>query len=164
MKKLSLVIVSLVLFTAFAVNAESTNRMHFPLTGFSIAPLEAPLEKATQQSIMMFLPATGGFAPNVSVQIQPYDGSIKDYSALSLKQFESAGLKVIKPTEPKGSFVTFEYRGKMEGRTLHWYAKAEKTKGRVYLVTATAPEEHWTTVAPQLKACVDSFSCDAAIK
>ena len=160
MKTILSIIVSSVLFTAFAVGSETTNRMHFPLSGFSIAPLEAPLEKASQKSIMMFLPAKGDFAANVNVQIQPYDGSINDYSALSSKQFASAGFKLIRPAEPKGASVIFEYTGKMEGRALHWYARAEKAKDRVYLVTATAPEGDWAALASKLKACVDSFSCD----
>src|SRR5262249_44503147 len=105
MKTILSVIASFLLLADFANGAEATNRMHFPVSGFSIAPLEAPLEKAPQQSIMMFLPVKDGFAANVNVQIQPYDGSIKDYSALSLKQFSSAGFKVTKTPEPKGTSV-----------------------------------------------------------
>jgi len=43
-----------------------------------------------QQALMMFLPVTDGFAANVNVQIQPYAGTIEDYTALSLQQFKSA--------------------------------------------------------------------------
>ena len=158
-KRLLILIASLGL-TGSAVQGESTNRLHFAVSGFSIAPLEAPLGQTPQQAIIMFLPVKGDFAPNVNVQIQPYEGSLDEYWALSLKQFEGAGFKLVQPAKLKGSSVVFEYKGTMQGRLLHWYARAEKSRDRVYLVTATAPEERWTETAPRLKACVDSFSCD----
>ena len=142
--------------------AETTNRIHFASSGFSIAPLEAPKGQLTQQVLMMFLPTTGDFTPNVNVQIQPYDGSLDDYIKLSVKQFESANLKMVQQGRTKDSGAVFEYLGEIQNRRLHWYAKAQKSQGRVYLVTATALEEHWSEVAPNLKNCVDSFSCDGS--
>jgi len=109
---------------------------------------------------MMFLPTVGEFTPNVNVQIQPYDGSLDDYIKLSLKQFESANLTMVQQGRTKDSGAVFEYRGEIQNRRLHWYAKAQKSQGRIYLVTATALEEHWNEVAPNLKNCVDSFACD----
>src|SRR5258706_6400943 len=140
--------------------AESTNRLHFPVAGFTIAPLEAPPGESPQQALMMFLPAADGFAANVNVQIQPYNGSIDDYLALSLKQFKSAGLKVVQQKMPAKSVATFEYTGELQGRSLHWYARAEKSAGSVYLVTATAAPSQWSTEAARLKSCVDSFRCE----
>ena len=141
--------------------AETTNRLHFAASGFSIAPLEAPKGQLTQQVLMMFLPTSGEFTPNVNVQIQPYDGTLEDYVKLSLKQFESANLRMVQQGRTKDSGAVFEYQGEIQNRRLHWYAKAQKSQGRVYLVTATALEEHWAEVAPNLKTCVDSFSCDS---
>src|SRR5213075_3222637 len=109
--------------------ADSTNRLHFPVSGFSIAPLEAPLGEKPSQSLMIFLPVTGKLAANVNVQIQPYSGSIVDYTTLSLKQFEDAGLKVIEQKKAGKSGAVFEYTGEMERRALHWYARAEKKEG-----------------------------------
>ena len=142
------------------LGAETTNRLHFASSGFSIAPLEAPRGQVAQQVIMMFLPTVGEFTPNVNVQIQPYDGSLDDYIKLSLKQFESANLTMVQQGRTKDSGAVFEYRGEIQNRRLHWYAKAQKSQGRIYLVTATALEEHWNEVAPSLKNCVDSFACD----
>jgi hypothetical protein len=136
---------------ASSLGAETTNRLHFAASGFSIAPLEAPKGQLTQQVLLMFLPTSGDFTPNVNVQIQPYEGSLDDYIKLSLKQFESA----------TDSGAVFEYHGEIQNRRLHWYAKAQKSQGRVYLVTATALEENWVEVAPNLKNCVDSFTCDS---
>src|SRR5689334_20919211 len=70
--------------------AQSTNQLHFPLAGFSIAALEEPPGTSPQQALMMFLPATDSFAANVNVQIQPYSGSMEDYIALTLDQVKKA--------------------------------------------------------------------------
>ncbi len=150
---------SLVLVAA-AGQGQSTNQLHFPQAGFTIAPLEAPPGQLPQQALIMFLPATDGFAPNVNVQIQAYEGTMDDYVALSLDQFKTTGLKVLQQKNPGKSVAVLEYSGKSQGRQLHWYAKAEKSAGKVYLVTGTATEEQWSKAADRLKACVDSFRCD----
>jgi len=151
---------SVICLVALTTYAQPTNRLHFPVTGFSIAPLEAPSASSAQQALMMFLPATDGFAPNVNVQIQPYPGTIEEYVALSLKQFKSADLKVLQQKTLGKSAALFEYAGKMEGRALHWYARVEQKAGKVYLATATATDEQWSKVSPRLKTCVDSFRFD----
>ena len=159
MKKLLFVSASLLLGVLVG-HAESTNRLHFPATGFSIAPLEAPTEKSPQQVLMMFLPVSDGFAPNVNVQVQPYTGTIDDYLSLSLKQCESAGFKLSLQKTTGKSAAVFEYTGDFQGRQLHWYARAEKSGSKVYLVTATATDEQWNKVASKLKVCVDSLRPD----
>jgi len=160
MNTLPLRLLPALILTASPLWSESTDRLHFATSGFSIAPLEAPKGQRTQQVLMMFMPTAGDFTPNVNVQIQPYDGSLEDYVKLSLKQFESANLKVVQQGRTKDSGVLFEYQGEIQNRRLHWYAKAQKSQGQVYLVTATALEEHWAEVAPNLKNCVESFACD----
>jgi hypothetical protein len=153
----SLVLVTLVAVTVITEAAESTNRLLFPAGGFSIKPLEAPFGQATQQPLLMALPASDGFAANVNVQIQPYDATRDDYMALSEQQFKGAGLEVIRRSKQGQSGIVFEYTGEMQGRKLHWYSRAECLPGRVYLVTATATEAQWKKDATPLKACVDSF-------
>ena len=140
--------------------ADSTNRLRFRVAGFSIAPLESSPGDNAYQALMMFLPATARFAANVNVQIQHYEGTIEEYTKLTLKQFEDAGIKVIEQKQTGKSAVIFEYSGKIEGRSLHWYARAEKTGTHVYLTTATATQEDWPKQAGQLKTCVDSFRCE----
>ena len=145
---------------ALASAAESTNRLHFPMAGFTIAPLDTPPGETPHQALMMFLPAADGFAANVNVQIQPYTGTIDDYLELSLKQFKNAELKVVQQKTTSKSVAIFEYTGKMQGLALHWYARAEKSGGSVYLVTASALPSQWSKEAARLKSCVDSFRCD----
>jgi len=154
-------ILSFVLPVALASNGQSTNQVHFPKAGFSIAPLEEPPGQSPQQVLMMFLPVTKSFAPNVNVQIQPYAGTIDEYVALSVDQFKSMGLKLSYQKAVGKSAVALEYTGEMKGKPLHWYARAEKSVANVYLVTATASEEQWSAVATQLKTCVDSFRCES---
>jgi hypothetical protein len=140
--------------------ADLTNRLYFAASGFSIAPLEVSPGEKTGQALMMFLPANNNFAGNVNVQIQPYSGTIEEYTALTLKQFKDAGVKVIAQKKAGTSGVVFEYSGELQGRTLHWYARAEKAVGHVYLATATAAEQEWPKQGSQLKASVDSLRCE----
>jgi hypothetical protein len=140
--------------------ADSTNRLHFPVTGFSIAPLEAVPGETSRQVLMMFLPLNGTLAGNVNVQVQPYNGTIEEYMELTQKQFKDAGVKVIEQKKAGKSVVAFEYSGRLQGQSLHWYARAEKSAGHVYLATATAVEQQWAKQAAQLKACVDSLRCE----
>jgi hypothetical protein len=140
--------------------AEATNSACFPMSGFSIAPLDMSPGGMAREALVMSLPASEDFAGNVNVQIQPYDGTIEDYAALSLKQFKFAKVKMISHKKAGASGVVFEYSGEMQGRALHWYARAEKAAGQVYLATATATVEDWSRQARQLKACVDSLRCE----
>ncbi len=144
---------------AWASDAQTTNRLHFPLAGFSIAALEDTPGKSPQQALMMFLPATDDFAANVNVQIQPYAGTMDDYTALTMEQLNRAKFKLLQKKAVGKAIALYEYTGDMQGRTLHWYARAEKSGARVYLATATATDEQWSKIAPRLKECVDSFHC-----
>jgi hypothetical protein len=160
MKRLFFVL-SFVLPAALASHAQTTNQLHFPKSGFSIAPLEEPPGQSPQQVLMMFLPATKSSAANVNVQIQPYVGAIEDYMKHSLEQFKSMGLKLSYQKAVGKSAVTIEYTGQMKGKPLHWYARAEKSGDKIYVATATASEEQWGALAAQLKTCVDSLRCES---
>lgn len=140
--------------------ADTTNRLRFPEAGFSITPLEARPGPMSVMPLTMSLPATGNFSANVNVLIQPYEESIEDYTALSLKQFKDNGLKVIEQKKLGKSAVVFQCSGELQGRDLHWYARAEKLGAHVYLVTATATEKQWADQGSQLKGCVDSFQLE----
>jgi Tfp pilus assembly protein PilX len=134
-----------ILFSAFALvvligsqsACDSTKRLRFTTAGFTIAPLEASPGNPPQKALIMFLPEINGFAGNVNVQIQPYNGSIEDYAGLSLQQFKSVGYNVLQQKSPVKSEVVFEYTGDVQGRPLHFYSRAVKSGGSIYLVTAT---------------------------
>jgi len=134
---------------------KGAGKLVFAKNGFAIAPLDEP-GKGTCQVLMMFLPASDGFAPNVNVQTQEFGGTLEEYGALSKKQFEEMKLKTLNDKIEKG-VLTLEYAGEMQKRKLHWYAVATLKGGKVYLITATAAEGQWADVSGKLKACVDSF-------
>src|SRR5437016_8997831 len=118
--------IALAMLLISAGASESTNRLKFPAAGFSIAPLDSPPGNATYQALLMCLPPTENFAGNVNVQIQPYNGTLDEYMTLTSSQFKSAGLKVVEQKRLAKSVAAFEYYGEMQGKSLHWYARAEK--------------------------------------
>ena len=132
--------------------------IELPLYGFQIDALDAaPSTSNPTTVIQTFLPATEGFAPNIIVQIQPYAGTMKDYAALSKRQFEEMKWKVIADQQPNDNEWNIEYTGSLQGNDLHFYARAVSTNGKVYLITATAKESQWTTVSDTLRKHVESF-------
>lgn len=131
--------------------------LDFPKNGFSIDALEAKSDLPSSQVVMMFLPPTDQFAPNVGVQVQNFSEGLEAYLTLSRSQFSAAGMKVIKEKKVSATKATLEYSGAMQGRNLHYYALAEKKGNQVYLVTATATETQWPKVKDALVKNVDSF-------
>lgn len=157
----------LAILTVCALLAPSSARADEPLRfkahGFSIQPLPSKGgAQASAQVLLMAMPAEGGFAPNVNVQVQAYAEGIDAYVKLSKSQFLQLGIKLIADKKLGADAVSFEYTGPMQGRELHWFAKAFQAKGKplIYLVTATATAEQWPSVGPTLKANVESFKLD----
>lgn len=146
---------ALVLLTA-GVPALATPLV-FSEHGFSIEPLKGHAGDKVQQVVAMQLPPTGGFAPNVNVQVQPFAGSFDDYLKISHDEFARLGIVVKSEKRAGKSATALEYTGSLQGQPLHWYARAVLAAGKVYLVTATATESQWPEVAAQLRLTVDSF-------
>lgn len=163
MKVAALVSAASLVAIVTASTADITNRVQFPMAGYSIAPLDASPGSVPSQSLMMFLPASGAFAPNVNVQVQPYSGSITNYAELTFQQLKDHDGKLLEK-KFSSQAVVFEYTGDLGGHILHWYARAEKSGDHIYLATATATEEQWPGVAKQLKACVDSLRSEPAVQ
>lgn len=141
----------LCLFASACLGGGAADRLTFREAGFSIESL------AGGRSLLMALPVSHAFAPNVNVQIQPYSGALEEYVALSKQQFEEAGLELIKEARKGKAGWVVEYRGTMADRDLHWYAKAELSRENAYLATATALESQWPSASEKLRACVDSL-------
>ena len=159
--KTRLIVTLFLLTLALSLSAQdATNRLRFPATGFSIAPLEASPGDEARKALMMFLPASENFAANVNVLIQPYSGTIEEYTKVTLDAYKANGMKVLQQKEISRSVVVFEVTGEMDGRTLHWYSRAEKVAGRIYLATGTAREEDWPRQGAPIKNCVDSLRCE----
>ncbi len=137
--------------------AADTGKLNFPQAGFTIAPLDGPSEAAQQQKLMMFLPASDGFAPNVNIMTQPHTGTLDEYIAISKEGIQKVGFTILNLAKSGADTIVLEYTGQMQNRSLHFYARAILKNGKVFLVTATALEDQWPASCKKLKACVDSF-------
>lgn len=139
--------------------ASGSNRLYYAQNGFSIMPLEGTVENENYQVAIMYLPANRSFAPNVNIQIQPYDGTMDEYIDLSKQQFQMLGFKIITiKTQDNSAFL--EYSGSFQGIEFHWCARVFLREGKVYLVIGTALSASWSEVSAQILACVDSFQLE----
>lgn len=133
------------------------DRIVFSQAGFSIDVLDSAPGTEPFQPLLMTMPASDGFAPNVNVQVQPYPDGIDAYRKLTLKQFEQFGLELVQEREISANTLLFEYAGEMQGMDLHFYARAVYRDGRIHLATGTSLAKQWDKAGPALKACVDSM-------
>ena len=152
---------SLLVLAGLAVQPEGSERLRFRINRFSIKPLEGQSASAVHQPLIMMLPPSQCFAPNVNVQIQPYRGSLDDYMVLSKSQFKAAKWTLVKEQKLGEDTVVFEFFGAAQGRPLHWFARAQKRGAKVYLATATATLAQWPKLSRKLIACVTSFKLEA---
>jgi len=158
MNKTTAAILGAWLFTAALATQARAGTADFPEYGFAIDALDAkPSAAAPTTALMMFLPASDGFGPNVNVNIQPYPGSMKEYISLSKAQFQKMSWTVVDEKQVGDAEWKVEYKGPMKGNDLHFYARAVSKDGKVYLVTATAQDSQWNTVGSTLRSHVDSF-------
>jgi hypothetical protein len=147
-------------FFVITLSQLKAGTIDLPLYGFKIDALDASADSGPGTALIMFLPKTQGFAPNINVQIQPYTGSLKDYIALSKGQFDQLKWKVISENQSGDNEWIVEYAGPMNEGDMHFYARAVSKAGKMYLVTATAEESQWATVGDTLRKNVDSFKAE----
>ena len=89
MKNTESVISTVLLFSCATLFQAKAATIDLPLYGFQIDALDAtPNASATTTALVLCLPASEGFGPNINIQIQPYTGTIKEYATLSKGQFE----------------------------------------------------------------------------
>jgi hypothetical protein len=139
------------LFTlALVVNATEG---YYENKDFKIKTLYA---EGSLMPLAMALTPKDGFASNINVMIQNFEGSIEEYATISEKQFKKINFTVLNK-KVNGNSLIYEYTGEMGGRKLHWYAKGVKRGNKVYLITGTAMEDAWSEEADKLKECVNSF-------
>jgi hypothetical protein len=108
------------------------------------------------QVFYYFLPSHDEFSANVNLQIQSFAGSLDEYDRITRGQFDQSGITLI-DGHTSGNELVYEYAGDMNGRALHWYARAIKSGGSIYLVTATALNSRWNLEKKALIASVQSF-------
>lgn len=133
-------------------------KLIFREAGFSIAPLDSQQKEPIQAVVMMFMAPSEGFAPNINILTQQFPDDIDKFAAVTKQQFEAMKLNVVSETKSDNKLeVAFEYTGNQKGVPMHWYARAVKKEGVVYLATGTSTEKQWPKAGARLKACVDSL-------
>ncbi len=152
--KIFKVIALLCTIMASVVNAET---LKFPKAGFSIDALDSPPNQLGVTPLQMFLPPVSGFAANISVQIQPYGGTLDAYLTLTKAQFTQVGWMVLSEAQNEDELV-LEYEGDFQGLSLRWYARAVKAEGLVYLITATDTQASFEQNKDVLMETVNSFA------
>jgi hypothetical protein len=158
MKYTTSLINTVLLFSCATLFQAKAATIDLPLYGFQIDALDAtPKASATTTALLLCLPASEGFGPNINIQIQPYTGTIKEYATLSKGQFEELKWKIISEKEIGDNEWSVEYIGTGESGELHFYARAISKNGKVYLATATAKESQWPTISDTLREHVDSL-------
>ena len=131
-------------------------KLAFPKLGIAIAPLDQDGEGSVMV-LSMGLPASNGFADNINVVKQPWQGNLDDYRAQSLKAFDENHLSVISDKKIEPNTLIWEYVGNVGGNALHFYARAVLSNKTVFLITGTAVEHQWKDDSAKLISCVDSF-------
>jgi hypothetical protein len=79
------------------------------------------------------------------------------YVTMSKDQFKQMNLTIVAEKQNGENEWVVEYSGPMQGKDLHFYARAVSNNGKVYLVTATASESQWKSVSDVLRKSVDAF-------
>ncbi len=126
--------------------------------GISIdAPAAEDMTAPNNQIVAFFLPPSDNFTANVNVLREQSGDSLEAFDKLSLSQFKQFKLTILNRTL-KGNEIRYEYKGTMQGRTLHWYARTVKAGQLIYLVTATALDSEWAKQKSALIKSVESFS------
>lgn len=148
-----LLCLALLLFTLPAWSTPSHFQSGY---GFSITPPEAA---TVNEGVVahFYLPANKGFAANVNVMIQAFEGGLTAYDEITQQEFQQYGLTLIERQQTP-TYLQYEYRGSMSGMAMHWYARAYVRGDRIYLVTATALASDWPQQKATLMAAVNSFS------
>ncbi|MEK6744244.1 MAG: hypothetical protein AABZ15_11560 [Nitrospirota bacterium] len=158
MRIAALNIIILAVLASGALAAEPGNAFVSRDLGLSIdVPVVKDTKNPNYQIAMFFLPVSDNFSANVNIQKQQFTEPVEAYDTLTMSQFKQFNMTVLNRTI-KGNDLRYEYKGEIEGRTLHWYAKAIKSGQHVYLVTATGLDSQWAQQKALLIKSVDSFA------
>ena len=135
----------------------SENKYSSTDLGISIdVPVVKDSKNLTYSVAAFYLPAADNFAANVNLQKQGFTESADNYDKLTMKQIEQFNLTVINRVVNQND-LQYEYKGNMQGRMLHFYARAIKSGPTIYLATATSLESQWEQQKLLLIKSVDSL-------
>jgi hypothetical protein len=132
--------------------------LDFENLGFSIDTLQMSTRDIGEAvcATMMSLPFHDGFAPNVNVMLQRFNGTLKDYERLNAMEMASMEMNVA--TNITNGILTFQYTmEKPYVGLLRCYCRAILKKKIIYLATGTSLVSQWSTVGSILEKCVNSL-------
>jgi len=105
--------------------------------------------------------ASGGFTPNMNIQVHDWDKGLEAYIELSDTQFDQAGFDVLedKKLEIGGrSAIRWVYTGRMGGRELEFLALAVEGDKNVILFTCVAPSKDFKDHEPAFRKSLESLT------
>ena len=150
-----------------AVSAADQNVLQFKSYGFTIdtagfliqsIPTDTDARASGKEVARLSLPPTNGFAPNVIVLIQncPPAGLAK-FADVAKEYFRDNSITLLDSHFVSDSEWVLEYNTSSQGAVYHFYTRVLRKEDKLYLTTATATADQWTTLSAKLKSCVDSF-------
>lgn len=156
--KAKFAVVTLLVISGFSTLTAAEGDL--PYYGWKLKDLDALIEKAPGQTLLIRVDETGKVSANINVQIQPFAGTMKEYMDVSRGQFDQLfekGWKMFSEKQDGEKEWSCEVTGTAKGKEYHFYARAVKEGTRVYLITATALQEQWGSVGEKLRRHVDAF-------
>jgi hypothetical protein len=139
-----------------APTSKPVDKLFLKNNGFAISPLDEPVKEGENNILTMFLPASSGFAPNVSVATLPFSGKLADYMAECKKDVEEVHGKFL-TASVNGDAMFLEYSAMIRGMSTHEYEHILLKSGILYIASTGAPEDKWKSIPSKVKACVDSL-------
>ncbi len=123
-------------------------------------PSFGSVDKLGAQVLTVAGPPVNGFSPNCNVQVQSMSGSLEEYEALTLKQFDSLGFTLIESTRVAAGArpsIRWHYSGTLRGVEFEWLAVAIERSDQFLLLTCTALKDAYDEVAETFERTVASF-------
>ena len=137
-----------------SLNAVSSE-LNFDELGFTMKSL-SDSSTSPHQVVMLTLPPEHGFSSNVAVMIQAYEGTLAEYKALTQEQFKTHNISLVNEHLAE-TYLIIEYTGFMQDKSLHWYAKAMKKNGSIFLATGSTLGALWDKDKDKIIKSVNSL-------
>ncbi|MCB2205309.1 hypothetical protein KQI65_11210 [bacterium] len=129
-----------------------------PAHGIQMEPLDAaPGDKATTV-FLTALPLRNGFASNVNVRVETWEGNLEDYIEYSRDGFDQLGMTEIDAIPRGEDEYLIEYRGSMSGQSIRAYARIVLRGTHIYLITGLTPSQEWKQDGAAIRDCVESVT------
>lgn len=147
----------IMLACALALSLIGADSQYF---GIHLKELDAVIAKAADKKFFIFFEEFDGFKANLNVQIQQFQGTLKDYDDISQKQMDAIfknKWNTLSKKQIGESELFYELIGSSNGIDMHFYCRVVKDGSKLYLITATSKQGHWETIGDRLRRHVNAF-------